>query len=56
MLVEYGDTGIHLTADVDSQLAAHIVASAEVAASANGASHDTAGISSADHSVSGFAG
>ena len=54
--VEYGDTGIHLTADVDSQLAAHIVASAEVAASANGASHDTAGISSADHSVSGFAG
>ncbi|EJD64595.1 GTP-binding protein HflX [Scardovia wiggsiae F0424] len=54
--VEYGDTGIHLTADVDSRLAAHIVASAEVAASANGASHDTAGISSADHSVSGFAG
>ena len=54
--VEYGDTGIHLTADVDSRLAAHIVASAEVAASVRLPSHDTAGTASADHSASGFAG
>ena len=54
--VEYGDTGIHLTADVDSRLAAHIVAGAEDAASANRASHDTAGTASAGHSASGFAG